>query len=61
MPEEEGRLNRRRISLQRLYKYKGGQTKKKTQKALYGKYKFDRTKEEGRHGNWTFLMIGTRK
>jgi hypothetical protein len=44
-----------------LYEYKGAHIKKKTQKALDGERKFDRTKEEGRRENWTFLMIGTCK
>jgi hypothetical protein len=42
------------------HEYKGAHIKKKTQKALDGKCKFDRT-EEGRCENWTFLIIGTCK
>jgi hypothetical protein len=44
-----------------LYEYKGVHIEEKTQKALDGECKFDRTKEEGRRENWTFLMIGTCK
>jgi hypothetical protein len=44
-----------------LYKHKEAYIKKMAQKALDGKCKFDRTEEEGRCENWTFLMIGTCK
>jgi hypothetical protein len=38
-----------------LYECEGAHIKKKTRKALEDKFKFDRTKKEGRHDNWGIL------
>jgi hypothetical protein len=60
LPDVQGPQTHQRRFIN-LYEYKGANIKKKTQKPLDGKCKFDRTKEEGRRENWTFLMIGTCK